>query len=114
MIKVPVLLFHDVSPDAEGNAPDITISPERFREIIAWLAARGYTGITARDWLNAQKGQGTLPEKPVVITFDDAYANIANTPFRYSILRVPRHSVVVTRLVGGTNEWDTPKWRPYR
>jgi peptidoglycan/xylan/chitin deacetylase (PgdA/CDA1 family) len=112
LMKVPVLLFHDVSPDAEGNAPDITISPERFREIVAWLAAHGYTGITACDWLNAQNGQGTLPEKPIVITFDDAYANIATHALPVLQSYGFRATVfVVTRLIGGTSEWDAPMWR---
>ncbi|MGA2992556.1 MAG: polysaccharide deacetylase family protein [Candidatus Korobacteraceae bacterium] len=112
-MKVPVLLFHDVSPDAAGKAPGITIAPERFREIIAWLAAHGYTGISARDWLNAQNRKGTLPEKPIVITFDDAYASITD----YALPILQSHGFratvfVVSGLIGGASEWDAHTWRP--
>jgi len=111
-MKVPALLFHNVSPDPRGSAPGITISPDQFRELIAWLARSGYTGISARDWLNAQNGKAVLPRKPVVVTFDDGYASIAE----YALPVLRSHGFhatvfVVTGLIGRTNEWDTPRWR---
>lgn len=112
LMKVPALLFHDVSQDVVGKVPYITLSPERFRGIISWLAASGYTGISARDWLNALNGTRVLPKKTVVITFDDAYASIAEHAL--PVLKSYGFSAtvfVVTGLVGRTNEWDTPKWR---
>ena len=110
--KVPVLLFHDVSPDLTGKPPGLTVSPKRFRALIEWLAAHGYTGISARDWLQAREGRGEIPPKPVVITFDDGYASIAEHAF--PVLRDYAFGAtvfVVTRLIGHTNAWDVPKWR---
>ena len=111
-MKVPVLLFHDVSEDVLGKAPNITISPKRFRDLISRIAASGYTAISARDWLNAQNGRRALPKKPVVITFDDAYASIAEHAL--PVLKSYGFSAtvfVVTGLIGRTNEWDAPPWR---
>ncbi len=110
--RIPALLFHDVSPESAGKAPGITVSPGQFRELIGWLAARGYTGISAREWLQALNGTGVLPAKPIVITFDDAYANIAEHALPVLQSQGFRATVfVVTSLIGQTNEWDTPKWR---
>ena len=110
--RIPALLFHDVSAESAGKAPGITVSPEQFRELIGWLGARGYTGITAREWLQALNGTGKLPAKPIVITFDDAYANIAEHALPVLQSQGFRATVfVVTSLIGRTNEWDTPKFR---
>jgi peptidoglycan/xylan/chitin deacetylase (PgdA/CDA1 family) len=111
-MKIPVLLFHDVSPEAAGKAPNITITPERFREIVAWLADHGYTGVSARDCLQGESRREAISGKPVVITFDDAYASIAEHALPVLKSYGFRATVfVVTSLIGRTNEWDTPKWR---
>ena len=55
-------------------------------------------------WLH---GSGTLPEKPVLITLDDGYADTAQ--FAFPILErygFPAVMYVVTGLVGRTNLWD--------
>ena len=110
--RVPALLFHDVSPESAGNAPGITVSPKQFHELISCLAARGYTGISAREWLHSRNGSGVLPAKPIVITFDDAYANIAEHALPILQSQGFRATVfAVTSLIGRSNEWDTPKFR---
>jgi peptidoglycan/xylan/chitin deacetylase (PgdA/CDA1 family) len=112
LMRVPVLLFHDVSTETAGKYPGITISPARFRELMARLATRGYSGISARDWLYARDtGQG-LPNKPVLITFDDAYRSIAEHALPILAAYGFRATVfVVTDLIGRSNEWDRPRWR---
>ena len=75
--KLPVLMYHHVGPYRPGTYRPITISPERFERQIRWLARRGYAGITPSDWLRwLREGKG-LPEKPILLTFDDAYADVA-------------------------------------
>jgi peptidoglycan/xylan/chitin deacetylase (PgdA/CDA1 family) len=59
------------------------------------------------DWLR-WRGEGTgLPEKPIIITFDDAYADTA--VYALPILRRYGFGAVVfvvTGRMGGTNAWD--------
>jgi peptidoglycan/xylan/chitin deacetylase (PgdA/CDA1 family) len=51
------------------------MSIERFRGQMAWLASHGYQAVTLRRVYEAWTGEGTLPPKSVVITFDDGYAD---------------------------------------
>ncbi|HOG45588.1 MAG TPA: polysaccharide deacetylase family protein [Anaerolineae bacterium] len=79
---VPILMYHYVSdPPAGADAVrrDLSVSPQRFEEQLAYLRDAGYTGITLADLLLYLTTGRPLPAKPVVLTFDDGYAdNYAN------------------------------------
>lgn len=66
---VPVLNYHKV--DYLVHA--LSLSPQEFEEQMSYLHANGYHTITP-DQLTAYLKYGyALPEKPVLITFDDGY-----------------------------------------
>ncbi|HEV2054415.1 MAG TPA: glycosyltransferase [Methylomirabilota bacterium] len=104
---LPILLYHHVGPPRPGTYPELTISPERFEQQVRWLASHGYVGIRPSDWQAWRLGAGTLPDKPVLLTFDDGYADLAE----FALPVLERHGFggavfVVTGEVGGTNRWD--------
>lgn len=65
---VPVLMYHHVSP----TPGLVTVSPGHFRQHMAGLAEAGYRSIGCDD-LEAYLAGRPLPEKSVLITFDDGY-----------------------------------------
>ncbi len=71
---VPVLMYH-VIDDPQPGAPyrDLYVSAEDFRAQIQWLVDSGYEGVTLRQVEEAWWREGKLPEKPVVLSFDDGY-----------------------------------------
>ena len=71
---VPILVYHRVLEKPEG--PPLTVMSTRlFRAQMAWLAENGYQPVTLRRVYDAWTGEGMLPPKPVVLTFDDGYAD---------------------------------------
>ncbi len=66
---VPVLMMHDMN-DTGGTW---SISEDGFRRIVGLLEKHGYTPVSVDDLVSFVEGDGTLPEKPVVLTFDDGY-----------------------------------------
>jgi peptidoglycan/xylan/chitin deacetylase (PgdA/CDA1 family) len=64
---VPVITYHDI---AEGGG-EYTVTPSRFVRQIAMLRAAGFHSITSRQFQQFLSGTGTLPSKPILITFDD-------------------------------------------
>jgi peptidoglycan/xylan/chitin deacetylase (PgdA/CDA1 family)/glycosyltransferase involved in cell wall biosynthesis len=109
-VKLPVLMYHHVGPFRPGTYPSLTVPPSMFRHQIHWLARRGYVGIRADDWTSwIRTGRG-LPERPILITFDDAYADVVE--YALPVLRQYGFSAtifVVTSQIGGTNAWDEIK-----
>lgn len=103
----PSLLYHRVGPVRPGTHRDLTVSPERFERQMRWLARRGYAGITPSDWLRWVRDGKGLPAKPILLTFDDGYAETAH--YALPILRKYGFGAgvfVVTARLGGTNAWD--------
>lgn len=80
--QVPILMYHNLAQEGSGND---TISVQRLEEHLAALQDAGYTTITFQDLL-AYVEQGTeLPEKPVLLTFDDGYES--NYTLAYPLLQ---------------------------
>jgi peptidoglycan/xylan/chitin deacetylase (PgdA/CDA1 family) len=66
---VPILAYHQV-----GDIDDLySIPASQFEEQMTYLASNGYHTISLEDLFNFYDGQGKLPDKPVIITFDDGY-----------------------------------------
>ena len=67
---VLVLEYHMVN-DQEDDVCAVTTAD--FKQQLDYLAEQGYQPISLLDFMKAKKGKFTLPEKPVVLTFDDGY-----------------------------------------
>jgi len=105
--RLPVLLYHHVGPQRSGTVAGLTVSPERFERQVRWLAHRGYKGIHPSDWLRWRREGKGLPDKPILLTFDDGYADLA----KYAFPVLQRYGFggavyIVTGQLGGTNAWD--------
>ena len=70
--SVPVLNYHQINDTAE-NA--LTVHVDQFEKQMKYLADNGYTAITPAEMLDAWQNGTPLPDKPVVITFDDGYVD---------------------------------------
>lgn len=104
---LPVLLYHHVGPPQLRTDAYLTVSPEQFERQVRWFYLRGYRSIRSSDWYRWRCEGTGLPEKPLLFTFDDAYADICTHAL--PILQRYRFGAtvfVVTGLIGGTNEWD--------
>lgn len=72
---IPVLMYHNILP--EGNLSVWQVSVDEFARQMDQLAEAGYTPVLPEDIWKASRGRGSLPAKPVVITFDDGYEGVA-------------------------------------
>jgi peptidoglycan/xylan/chitin deacetylase (PgdA/CDA1 family) len=71
---VPILEYHvlgDVIPAAPY--PELFVSRPAFRAEMGWLDSHGYQAVTLDEVEKAWYRGGTLPAKPVVLSFDDGY-----------------------------------------
>lgn len=98
---IPILLYHDLQPEYEPHRAVITVTPERFDEHILALLNNGYTPVSFEDVHNASLGIYTLPEKPVIVSFDDGY--LTNYTYAFPIIQkygIKSTIFVITKTVG--------------
>lgn len=67
---VPVLMYHHISP----SPGLVTVSPDHFSAQMHWLKRHGYTALTLDALAGFLAGE-PVPDKSVVITFDDGYVD---------------------------------------
>lgn len=100
---VPILTYHSIDPS--GSV--LSVAPADFREHMRSLARNGFTGIRFDRLIDAFEGRVALPPRPVVLTFDDAYANFQE--YALPALREAGFAATlfaVAGLVGKTNKWQ--------
>jgi peptidoglycan/xylan/chitin deacetylase (PgdA/CDA1 family) len=94
--RVPCLLYHQLQP---SDRPTDEIDPvyvcyaDRFQEQMDYLKAAGYTTLTIDDLMAARDDPRRLPEKPVMITFDDGFAS--NYDLAFPVLRRNRQRATI-------------------
>ena len=74
---VVILNYHHVGPYiTSGNMVNLyTVTPQALRSHFEYLKQQGYTVISLDDYIQYNRGEKNLPEKSVMITFDDAYVS---------------------------------------
>jgi peptidoglycan/xylan/chitin deacetylase (PgdA/CDA1 family) len=71
---VPILEYHVLGHPPEGAPyPELYVGRTDFEKQMDWLEKQGYQAVTLEQVQKAWYHGGTLPPKPIVISFDDGY-----------------------------------------
>jgi peptidoglycan/xylan/chitin deacetylase (PgdA/CDA1 family) len=72
---VPILLYHHLAAPPPGEPRSgLYVDPGRFAAQLRALHAAGFQAVTLAQVHRAWHGGPALPKRPVVLTFDDGYA----------------------------------------
>jgi len=92
-----VLSYHEIAEKSETLDSTYAVTPENFELQMRWLKQNGYHFIGIDDILSYRMKGKPLPEKAVLITFDDGYQSVyANA---YPVLKKYKIHTVIA-LVG--------------
>jgi peptidoglycan/xylan/chitin deacetylase (PgdA/CDA1 family) len=72
--------FHEVV-DARGELDDDAVTTDRLVSFFDWLRGNGWTAVSLDDIARARRGEKPLPDKAVLITFDDGYRSLYTRVF---------------------------------
>ena len=73
-IKLPIIMYHSILKDTSRSGKYI-VTPSTLEADLQYIANNGYTTITMTDLIAYVYENSVLPEKPIIITFDDGHYN---------------------------------------
>ncbi|MGY4738053.1 polysaccharide deacetylase family protein [Streptomyces sp. ATMOS53] len=92
---VPILMYHAVAADPGDATRTLSVGPEAFAEQLAVIADRGLTPLTTADLAARWRAGRPLPDRPVLITFDDGYEGV----HRHALPALAAHGFPATLFV---------------
>lgn len=109
-INVPIIMYHGILNDKKLQG-EYVISPQQFEDDLKNLKAMGYTTIVMKDLINYVYNDVALPEKPIILTFDDGYYN--NYVYAYPLLKQYQCKMVLSPIGYYADRYtDTPDVSP--
>jgi len=105
--SIPILMYHSISAQASRKFRPFAVPPHRFEAHVRAIHAGGRSAITVSAMAESMQQAGAaVPEKPVVLTFDDGFTDFLRAALPIlSAYRMPATLYVVTGLTGSTSRW---------
>jgi len=101
--SLPVLMYHYVSMHKDS----IAVDPGLFEEHLTSMARAGYRGVSLTEATGYLLEGRVLPEKSVLITFDDGFLD--NFVYAYPLLKKHGHKGVIFAVTGKLENHDAPR-----
>jgi len=82
-VKVPILMYHHVAPTAPSDQMqfNLTVTTADFCQQLDYLKSSGYATLTLANLFDILYRGAPLPGKPIILTFDDGYADAFTDAF---------------------------------
>lgn len=101
-ISLPIIMYHSFLKD-EKMQGDYTVSPELFEADLKYITANGYTTVTVNDLIAYVYEGKDLPDKCIMLTFDDGYYN--NYYYAYPLLKKYNCKAVISPIASMTEKF---------
>jgi peptidoglycan/xylan/chitin deacetylase (PgdA/CDA1 family) len=105
--RVPILLYHyveNIQNPKDKLRVELNVTPSIFEQQIITLKNAGYTFMTAKELGEVLDGKMSMPEKPILLTFDDGHWDFATDVLpileKYHVVAT---SYIITGFIGGSD-----------
>lgn len=92
-VKVPVIMYHQILKDKAMHGKYV-VSPDDFEKDLLYLKEKGFTTVTIKDLVDFVYYNKELPEKPVVLSFDDGH--LSNYHYIFPIIKKYNAKIVIS------------------
>jgi peptidoglycan/xylan/chitin deacetylase (PgdA/CDA1 family) len=101
------VLPRHLRPGRRPGRQGLRRAPARFRRQLDSLRRAGYRFIHPDELLAFLDGRAGLPRRPLLLTFDDCYADLLDTALPELVERgIPAVAFAVSGCIGASNRWD--------
>lgn len=100
-VRVPIVMYHAIM---NSNPGKYVLPPEQLKRDLAYIKKMGYETVHMADLIRYVEEGAALPEKPIVITFDDGYYN--NYAYAYPLLKEQGMKAVIS-VIGRWTDYYT-------
>lgn len=110
-----VLGYHDIPAHGQKVGPfdRMAVADRNWEEHIDWLIAHGYHFISVQQVIDAHAGKAVLPEKAILLTFDDGFESFHTRVFPVLKARkIPAVEALIGTWMDGTDKPDVPGVKP--
>ena len=73
-VEIPIIMYHGITQNP-SKEKEYFISKDRFERDLKWVQKEGYTTIFPSQLIDYVYNGTSLPEKPIILSFDDGYCN---------------------------------------
>jgi len=107
---MPILMYHYVNSKTPADELDarLTVTDADLARQLTFLRCAGYFSITLTQLFDAMHGGAPLPEKPVILTFDDGYLDAYTQAF--PLLRATGYGGTFGIVTGWVGEPEHVSW----
>lgn len=106
--QLPVLAYHRIAHEGPDGLSRWRVRPEVFQEHIRLLRSLGYSSVTSQQVIEHSASAQPFRGRPVLITFDDGYADFAEAAWPILATHDFMAEVfLVTDHIGGVAAWDS-------
>lgn len=102
--EITVLCYHDI---VDKTKTPFEVTLKNLTDQFEMFKRENYTPISAEQYLAAQNNLFTLPEKPVMICFDDGY--VAMYTKLFPLLKKYNYPVTIALITSYTDTYGTPE-----
>jgi peptidoglycan/xylan/chitin deacetylase (PgdA/CDA1 family) len=107
---IPILSYHSIAQSTNPKFKQYAVPPATFAEQMAYLHQNSYTAITVTQLVRMLlQERFALPERPVVLTFDDGFADFfTNALPVLQQFGFTATLYIATGFIGSTSRWLAP------
>lgn len=73
-VRLPIIMYHSIQKNNKSKSKFV-ITPDEFEGDLKYIKDNGYTTVVMQDLIDFVYDNKALPEKPIMLTFDDGYYN---------------------------------------
>lgn len=93
---LPVVMYHQLTKNPKKSGKYV-LTVEQFEKDLMFLKAKGYRSVTVKQLLDFSQGKGDVPEKAILITFDDGQ----ETLYEYALPLLEKYGFTAVGFVVG-------------